>query len=127
MINLIKIIITLQNAIKANKRYFYLPFKKDTNTFFETLFLYGLISYIKKNSNNNLLKIGLKFKKNGKLSFETIKILSKPSNPIFVTASECSKITQGIGFFLIFTNKGLKTNQECIKKNLGGKLICFLN
>jgi ribosomal protein S8 len=127
MINIIKVIITLQNAIKANKRYFYLPFKKDINKFFEILFLYGLISYVKKNSNSNLLKIGLKFKKNGKLSFDIIKIISKPSNPIFITASECSKITQGIGLFLIFTNKGLKTNQECIKKKLGGKLICFFN
>ncbi len=127
MISVIKIIIIIQNAIKANKRYIYLPYQKKINTFFKILFLCGLISYVKKNSSNNLLKIGLKFKRNGKLSFETIKILSKPSNPIFINTTECSKIAQGVGIFLISTTKGLKTNQECIKQKLGGKLICFLN
>ncbi len=126
MINIIKIIIILQNAIKANKRSLYLPYQKKTNIFFKILFLCGFISYVKKHSNNNILKIGLKFKKNGKSSLENIKIISKPSNPTFINTAECSKIAQGVGVFLISTNQGLKTNQECIKQNLGGKVICFL-
>jgi small subunit ribosomal protein S8 len=74
----------------------------------------------------NKLKIYLKYKKQ-KPSINFIKLLSKPSQKIYYSVLQLSKINFDNCLLIFSTNKGLKTLLECKKQNSGGKLILILN
>lgn len=54
----------------------------------------------------------------------TLKRLSKPGQRIFLKKDELKSVKSGLGITIISTSKGLMTNYEARKANLGGELIC---
>jgi small subunit ribosomal protein S8 len=72
------------------------------------------------------LKIQLKYSSIGEPSFNNISFISKPGNPVFFSYHSICKMSSGLGIFLISTKEGLLTDQECIRKKLGGTGICYI-
>jgi small subunit ribosomal protein S8 len=52
------------------------------------------------------------------------KKISKPGQRIYVAASDIRRVKQGHGIGIISTSKGLMTEREARKQNLGGELLC---
>ena len=52
------------------------------------------------------------------------KKLSKPGRRIYVAASDINKVRQGHGIGIISTSKGLMTEYEAKKQNVGGEMLC---
>jgi small subunit ribosomal protein S8 len=53
-----------------------------------------------------------------------LKRISKPGQRIYVKRDDLKQIKSGLGFSIISTSKGLMTNREARKANLGGEIIC---
>lgn len=53
-----------------------------------------------------------------------IERISKPSLRVYLQAKELKPFRGGFGVRIISTSKGLMTDREAKKKNLGGEVIC---
>jgi ribosomal protein S8 len=67
---------------------------------------------------NNFYKIELNVE-----SPINIKLISKPSNKLFLKASQLKKINFSKKIIFISTSKGILSNFECEKLNIGGLLL----
>jgi len=112
LINLIKLnLIYKKKILKYN-------FKKKNTNIIKILISLNIIKYIKKN--NNFIYIYL----NNFIKYNFIKNLYKPSKKIFLKKEIIKKLTlKKKWIFLLSTNKGVITNFEAIKKNLGGVML----
>jgi len=56
--------------------------------------------------------------------FSAIERVSKPGRRIYASYKKIPRVTQGEGFFVISTSKGLMTDKEAKKQGLGGEILC---
>jgi small subunit ribosomal protein S8 len=90
------------------------------------MFEEGFISSVIEINSGKFLKVQLKYNLNGNPSFNDIKLLSTPGKNIFLSYRQLTKINEGIGILFISTNKGLLTNNSCLKHKIGGTGLCYI-
>ena len=86
----------------------------------------GFISsyYIEKKDNNKVsLFVDLKYYE-GIPVIKEIKRVSKPGRRVFSRAESIPRIQNGLGLAIISTNKGVMSDIEARKNNVGGEIIC---
>jgi small subunit ribosomal protein S8 len=55
-----------------------------------------------------------------------LKRISKPGLRVSVGASELPKVLNGLGIAIISTSKGIMTDKEARKQNLGGEVLAYI-
>ena len=86
----------------------------------------GYISnfFIEKIENNKKnLKVNLKYYE-GSPVIKEIKRVSKPGRRIYSRATSIPKIQNGLGLAILSTPKGVMSDNEARKNNIGGEIIC---
>jgi len=86
----------------------------------------GFISsyHIEKKDNNKIsLIVDLKYYE-GIPVIKEIKRVSKPGRRVFSRADSIPRIQNGLGLAIISTNKGVMSDIEARKNNVGGEIIC---
>ena len=86
----------------------------------------GFISsyYIEKKDNNKVsLFVDLKYYE-GIAVIKEIKRVSKPGRRVFSRADSIPRIQNGLGLAIISTNKGVMSDIDARKNNVGGEIIC---
>ena len=86
----------------------------------------GFISsyHIEKKDNNKVsLLVDLKYYE-GTPVIKEIKRVSKPGRRVFSSATSIPRIQNGLGLAIISTNKGVMSDIEARKNNVGGEIIC---
>ena len=124
MISLCNLTSKLKNAIRANKKYIYLPNSSLALELLRLLFLEGIILGVTKIKSGKILKVFLKYSSNGSPSFKDIKLLSKPGKMFYLSYKQIAKLSKGVGLFIISTKEGLLTNHLCLKRKIGGAALC---
>ena len=83
-----------------------------------------IINYTVENENGkgNLL-IDLKYN-SGNPVINSIQRVSKPGRRIFSSAESLPKVSNGLGIAIISTPKGVVTDQDARKNQVGGEIIC---
>ena len=80
--------------------------------------------YIEKSENNKIsLKINLKYYE-GDPVIKEIKRISKPGRRVYSRANSIPRVMNGLGFAILSTPKGVMTDTEARKNNVGGEIIC---
>ena len=80
--------------------------------------------YIEKSEKNKIsLKINLKYYE-GNPVIKEIKRISKPGRRVYSRANSIPKIMNGLGVSILSTPKGVMTDIEARKNNIGGEIIC---
>ena len=80
--------------------------------------------YIEKNKNNkNNIKINLKYFE-GNPVIKEIKRISKPGRRVYSRANSIPRVMNGLGLAIVSTPKGVMSDVEARKNNLGGEIIC---
>ena len=80
--------------------------------------------FIKKTENNKTsLKISLKYYE-GDPVIKEIKRISKPGRRVYSRATSIPKVMNGLGLAILSTPKGVMSDTEARKNNLGGEIIC---
>ena len=80
--------------------------------------------YIEKSENNKTnLKINLKYYE-GDPVIKEIKRISKPGRRVYSRANSIPKVMNGLGLAILSTPKGVMSDSEARKNNVGGEIIC---
>ena len=80
--------------------------------------------HIEKKDNNKVsLVVDLKYYE-GIPVIKEIKRVSKPGRRVFSRADSIPRIQNGLGLAIISTNKGVMSDIEARKNNVGGEIIC---
>ena len=80
--------------------------------------------HIEKKENNKVsLFVDLKYYE-GTPVIREIKRVSKPGRRVYSSATSIPRIQNGLGLAIISTNKGIMSDIEARKNNIGGEIIC---
>ena len=55
-----------------------------------------------------------------------LKRISKPGLRVYAKSSEIPKVLNGLGIAIISTSKGVMTDKEARKQNLGGEVLAYI-
>ena len=55
-----------------------------------------------------------------------LKRISKPGLRVYVRSDEVPKVLNGLGIAIISTSKGIMTDKEARKQNLGGEVLAYV-
>ena len=70
--------------------------------------------------------ITLKYGKNKERVITGLKRISKPGLRVYVKSDEVPKVLNGLGIAIISTSKGIMTDKEARKENLGGEVLAYI-
>ena len=79
-----------------------------------------------KDNKQGILRVYLRYSKEGAPAILGIKRISKPGLRIYKKADELPKVYGGLGFAIISTSKGLMTDPEAREKKMGGEVLCYI-
>ena len=69
------------------------------------------------------LSVDLKYYE-GQPVIKEIKRVSKPGRRVYSRATSIPKVLNGLGLAILSTSKGVMSDVDAIKNNLGGEIIC---
>ena len=78
---------------------------------------------VEDEKNKRNLKVDLKYYE-GNPVIKEIKRVSKPGRRVYSRASSIPRIQNGLGLSILSTSKGVMSDIEARKNNLGGEIIC---
>ena len=55
-----------------------------------------------------------------------IKRISKPGLRVYAGTEDMPKVLGGLGIAIVSTNKGIMTDKECRKNNVGGEVLAYV-
>ena len=70
------------------------------------------------------ISVTLKYDDNENSVINELKRLSKSGRRVYKNASEMKNFKNGYGTIIVSTNKGVISNEEAYKLNVGGELLC---
>lgn len=119
----------IRNAQMANHRIVEIPASKLKKRITEILYDQGYILKYKfeeaAEGTQGAIKIALKYDLSTKTPvIKNIERVSKPGLRIYSGAESLGKIRSGLGISIISTSKGLMTDKEAKRLNIGGEIIC---
>ncbi len=80
--------------------------------------------FIEKSKNNKIsLKVNLKYYE-GDPVIKEIKRISKPGRRVYSRANSIPRVMNGLGLAILSTPKGVMTDTEAKRNNIGGEIIC---
>ena len=71
-----------------------------------------------------LIRIYLKYRKQGQPAITRIERLSKPSRRSYVKVDSIPDVCSGYGLVILSTNKGIMGGKEARDLNVGGEILC---
>ena len=80
--------------------------------------------FIEKSENNKIsLRINLKYYE-GTPVIKEIKRVSKPGRRVYSRATSLPRVMNGLGLAILSTPKGVMSDTDARKNNIGGEVIC---
>ena len=79
-----------------------------------------------KDSKQGILRIYLKYLKDGKPAILGIKKVSKSGLRVYKKADDLPKVLGGLGTAVVSTSKGLLTDVGARENKVGGEVICYI-
>lgn len=117
----------MRNAIKAEKKTVDIPVSKMKTGIAEIMKKTNFINdySIIDNNGKKYLSIKLKYN-NGVNVIEGLKKISKPGIRKYVKYENLPRVRNGMGIAVVSTSKGLMTEKEARKLQIGGEVICSI-
>ena len=74
-----------------------------------------------------LLRIFLKYSNEGMPVISELKRLSKPGRRVYSGMNDMPEVLGGLGIAIVSTSKGVMSDRNCRKENIGGEMICMVS
>ena len=121
----------VRNAVRANHKVVEIPASNLKKEITKILFEKGYILNYKFEENEKkqgTIKIALKYNSTNKLSaIRTLDRVSKPGLRKYSGVDTMPKVLNGLGIAIISTSKGVMTDKEARKLNVGGEVLCYIS
>jgi len=120
----------IRNAIMAGHKVVEAPASNLKKEIARILFEKGYIlgyKVVEEENSHPVLKIALKYNARSKQSaIKSIERISRPGLRKYVGAEEMPRVLNGLGVAILSTSKGLMTDKEAKKENIGGEVLCYV-
>lgn len=73
-----------------------------------------------------IIRIQLKYGQTGERVISGLKRISKPGMRVYADKHEVPRVLNGLGISIISTSKGILTDRQARKENVGGEVICYV-
>jgi small subunit ribosomal protein S8 len=120
----------LRNAISAKHKVVEIPASNIKKEMTKILMDKGYILNYKFEDDNKQgkIKIALKYNPTTKESaIQNLKRVSRPGLRQYSNVSDMPRVLNGLGIAIVSTSKGLITDKEARKENLGGEVLCYVH
>ena len=118
----------IRNAQMARHRFTDVPASKLKRAMTQILMEKGYIrNYLNvDDGKQGLIRIYLKYDQDGNPAIYTLKRISKPGLRHYVGADNLPRVRNGLGIAILSTSKGVMTNKEARKANVGGEVLAHI-
>jgi len=119
----------VRNAIMAKNKVVEIPASNMKKEITKILLDKGYIANYKfiEDGPQGLIKIALKFNDETKKSAITkLERASKPGLRKYSSSAELPRVLNGLGIAIVSTSKGLMTDKEARRENVGGEVLCYV-
>lgn len=119
----------VRNAIKARHRVVEIPASNLKKEITKILFDQGYILNYKFDDNGpqGTIKLALKYHPITKApAIKSLVRVSKPGLRKYSSAADLPRVLSGLGTAIISTSKGLMTDKDARRNNVGGEVICYI-
>ena len=115
----------IRNGLMRGKKVVNAPFSKFKLELVSLLVKEGYLTSCEKISldGKDSLSISLKYI-NEAPAIREIKRISKPSLRRYSSSSDLPEVKNGLGMYVLSTNKGLMSDKDARSQNVGGEVIC---
>ena len=73
-----------------------------------------------------VIRITLKYTENKSQGITGLRRVSKPGLRIYSNSKDMPKVMKGLGIAIVSTSKGIMTDREARKNNVGGEVLAFV-
>ena len=120
----------IRNAVKANHKVVVAPGSKIKQEITKILFDQGYIlayKFDKDEKGHPSIKIALKYDAASKVNaIKNLKRVSRPGLRQYAAVSEMPRVLNGLGIAIVSTSKGIMTDAQARKENVGGEVMCYV-
>ncbi len=120
----------IRNAIMAGHKVVEAPASKLKTEVARILFDKGYIlgyKVVESENKQGTLKIALKYNpKNKKPAIKTLQRASRPGLRYYSGVDDLPRVLNGLGIAIISTSRGLMTDKEAKRENIGGEVLCYV-
>ncbi len=86
-----------------------------------------IVDFVSKNEAvGSTLVVTLKYAANNERVIKGLKRISKPGLRVYAQASQLPKVLNGLGIAIISTSKGILTDREARKQQIGGEVLAYV-
>jgi small subunit ribosomal protein S8 len=116
----------IRNAITARKAKVIMPSSKMKQRIAEVLKDEGFVGAVSSEADGKqgLLTIELRYDNNNHNAIQGIRRVSKPGQRAYASHTHLPRVRSGLGIAILTTSKGVMTEREARKQNVGGELLC---
>ena len=118
----------IRNAQMAGHRYTDIPASKLKRAITQILLEKGYIrNYLNiDDGKQGLLRVYLKYDRDGVPVIQELKRISKPGLRTYVGADELPRVRNGLGIAILSTSRGVMTDKEARKVHVGGEVLAHV-
>lgn len=119
----------VRNAIRANKRVVEVPASNLRKAITKVLYDKGYIAKYKfvDDGVQGVIKIALKYDRISKQpAISALERVSKPGLRKYSGSSDIPRVLNGMGIAILSTSKGVMTDKEARRLNIGGEVLCYV-
>ena len=118
----------IRNGCQARKRSVDMPSSGFKKAIAEALLRERLIRDFKvvEDDKQGVLRVQLKYTKDGESVIRGIKRISKPGLRRYVGANEIPRVRSNYGTAILSTPRGVLTSKESRKEKVGGEVVCHV-
>jgi small subunit ribosomal protein S8 len=117
----------IRNASKARHKRLDVPSSKMKIAIAKILKEQGYVGeyQVIEDDKQNILRVALRYH-NGKAPFDKITRISRPGIRRYTSSTEAPRVRSGLGIAILSTPKGLMTDKDARKLNVGGEVLCTI-
>jgi len=118
----------VRNAISAHHKTVEMPASNMKKAIADVLLSEGYIEAVEMlgEGAKKTIKITLKYGPNNERVVQGIKRISKPGLRVFSGSDELPEVLNGLGVAIVSTNRGVMSDKQARKLNVGGEVIAFV-
>lgn len=121
-------LVRIRNANALRRDSVSMPYSKMKASIAKILKEQGyILSYLSEGEGaKKALIINLKYGENGERVISGLRRISKPGLRVTVEAAKLPRVLKGLGIAIVSTSKGILTDSEARKANVGGEVLCYV-
>ena len=116
----------IRNANQMRYEEVSVPSSKIKNEIARILKEEGFIKDYTINSDEKVINLTLKYTDKKERVITGLKRISKPGLRVYVKNDEIPQVLNGLGIAIISTSKGIMTDKEARKQNIGGEVLAYI-